>query len=99
MPLIRLRYQKEFPRLVERMKDRHIRYNETLDYLIREEKAGRVFVICPEKPVEIGRIEKDREKLEALYQEGYHTAEKEFEKLKEFLGKPEISGEGSCSPA
>ena len=99
MPLIRLRYQKEFPRLVERMKDRHIRYNETLDYLIREEKAGRVFVICPEKPVEIGRIEKDREKLEALYQEGYHTAEKEYEKLKEFLGKPEISGEGSCSPA
>ena len=98
MPLIRLRYQKEFPKLVERMKDRHIRYNETLDYLYQEEEKGNVFIICPEKPVEIGRVEKDREKLEALYQEGYRTAEKEYEKLQEFLGSPEMSEEGNSSP-
>ena len=66
--------------------------------MIREEKEGRVFIICPEKPVEIGRIEKNREKLEALYQGGYHTAEKEYEKLKEFLGSPEISGGGEQFP-
>ena len=85
MPLIRLRYQREFPRLVEKMRDRHLYYNETLEYLWEQEKKGTVLVICPDKPVEIGRIEKDKEKLEKLYQEGYHTAEQQYEQLREFL--------------
>ena len=86
MPLIRLRYQREFPRLVERLQDRHVRYNQTLDYLYQEEKKGNVMIICPSQPVEIGRIEKDREKLEQLYEKGYQEAQKQYDKLKEFLG-------------
>lgn len=86
MPLIRLRYQREFPKLVERLQDRHVRYNQTLDYLYQEEKKGNVMIICPSQPVEIGRIEKDREKLEQLYEKGYQEAQKQYDKLKEFLG-------------
>lgn len=68
------------------MKNRHIRYNETLEYLYQQEKKGKVFIICPEEPVEIGRIEKDKEKLKELYQQGYDTAGKRYEELKGFLG-------------
>lgn len=85
MPAAKLRYGKEFPKLVERMQDRHLRYNETLEYLYEEEKRGKVLIIAPEKPVELGRIEKDKEKLEQLYKEGYDTAEREYVRIKEFL--------------
>lgn len=85
MPLLRLRYQKEFPKLVEKMQKRHLYYNKTLEYLYEEERKGKVLIISPEKPVEIGRIEKDKEKLEKLYQEGYHAAERQYGQLQKFL--------------
>ena len=89
MPAARPRYGREFPKLVEAMQNRHLQYNETLDYLYEEEKKGNVLIICPDKPVEIGRIEKNREKLEQLYEEGYKTAEKQYSQLKQFLGLEE----------
>lgn len=85
MAAARLRYEREFPKLVARMKGRHLDYNRTLDYLYEEEKKGTVFLLCPEEPVEIGRLEKDREKLEKLYQAGYDTAEKQYKALRLFL--------------
>ncbi|HIX30055.1 MAG TPA: patatin family protein [Candidatus Blautia stercoravium] len=85
MPAAYLRYRREFPKLVARMKNRHLDYNAALDYLYEEEKKGNVFIICPEKPVEIGRIEKNREKLEHLYEEGYTTAEKTGSALLDFM--------------
>ena len=53
--------------------------------MYREEKEGRVFLIQPPRPVEIGRIEKDGEKLEALYRQGYETAAQRAEALKKYL--------------
>lgn len=90
MAAARLRYQKEFPKLLEKMKNRHIEYNRTLDYLYEEEEKDSVFVICPKEPVELGRIEKDREKLEKLYQQGYDTARENYEALKQFMKNQEI---------
>lgn len=88
MGLIKLKYRK-YPGLVNAMKNRHIRYNETLDTLIRLEKEGRIFVIRPKKQVEVGRLEKDAEKMKALYDCGYKDAEECYEQLVEYLG---ISG-------
>ena len=69
LPLMKLRYpgKKAFLDAVE---NRHIHYNEVLQFLEEEEKAGRIFVIRPSEEVEVRRIEKDRDKLEALYQKG-----------------------------
>jgi len=84
MKLIRLRYhgKKAF---IQANEDRHIRYNETLDYLNKEEEAGRVFVIRPSEKVEVGRLEKNREKLTALYQRGYDDAKNSMEALISYL--------------
>jgi undecaprenyl-diphosphatase UppP len=68
--LIKLRYLK-YPKVYELMADRHIRYNECLDYIDRQEKNGQAFVIRPHKKSDVGRIEKDKDKLIALYEEGY----------------------------
>lgn len=84
--LIRMKY-RNYPKLAEVLSKRHIVYNETLDYIQQEEKAGNIFVIRPETPVTIGRVEKNREKLKLLYQRGYDTARKQGEALLEFLEK------------
>lgn len=84
--VIKLKYAR-FPKVYELISDRYKRYNETMQFLDREEKEGRVFVIIPQKANDIGRIEKDREKLEALYQLGYQDAKKLYDELTEFLQK------------
>lgn len=86
MALLRLRYAK-YPRIYALMKNRHIRYNATLDYLSRQERLGKAFVIRPSGDSGVGRIEKDREKLEALYLQGYKDGESCFGKLKAYLEK------------
>lgn len=87
MPFIRIRYRK-YPALVRQMERRYQQYNETLDYIGREEKAGRVLVIRPGKPVNIGRLEKDRNKLMVLYREGYEDAKAKHQDLIGFLSPP-----------
>ncbi|NLB19053.1 MAG: patatin family protein [Syntrophomonadaceae bacterium] len=84
MPLIRTKY-KQYPEFVEAMKTRHLRYNETLDVIRREEAKGRAFVIQPQKLPEVRRIEKDKNRLRVLYEQGYADAESCFEELIEFL--------------
>ena len=84
--LIKLRYLK-YPKVYELMADRHVRYNECLDYIDRQEKNGQAFVIRPHKKSDVGRIEKDKDKLIALYEEGYQEAENCYEDLLAYLEK------------
>jgi predicted patatin/cPLA2 family phospholipase len=46
-----------------------------MDLIERLEDEGKITVIRPTNPVEVGRMEKDTAKLRALYQEGYDIAE------------------------
>lgn len=82
--LVSLLYKK-YPKLVERMKNRHTDYNETIDYLEKEEKLGKVYVIAPKEEVVIGRLEKDRAKLEELYQQGYDTVKQQLAEIRQFI--------------
>lgn len=85
-PLMKLRYpgKKAF---LEQIRTRHLRYNETLDYIRELEEAGKVFVIRPESEVEVGRTEKNREKLTELYKRGLEDGKKSLEKMKEYLSE------------
>ena len=82
--LLKVRYRK-YPKIVEVMKKRHIVYNETMAYLQRLQESGKAFVIQPKKPNDVGRLEKDPDKLRALYQEGYDDAAACYEDLVRFL--------------
>ena len=74
MPLVNLEYGR-FPNFVRAMGNRHVRYNNTLRYIEAQEAAGRVFVIRPPEALGIGRMEKDPDELERVYQIGRRTAE------------------------
>lgn len=82
--LIKLRYRK-YPEVYKLMKNRHIVYNETLDFIEEQVKSGNTFLIQPKKKSDVGRIEKDKVKLQALYEEGYQEASECYETLLEFL--------------
>ena len=84
MAAFRLRYKK-YPNLIKQMEYRHVRYNKTLEFIEKGRKMGKIFVIQPKKPIEIGRVEKDKEKLRELYEEGYESARDSYEGLMEFL--------------
>ena len=62
-------------------------YNEIQEELEALEAAGKVFIIRPEEPVAVGRLEKDVEKLRALYRCGRSVAEKRLDALRAYLGK------------
>lgn len=82
--LIRLRYAR-YPKVYELMKNRHIEYNKTLDYLQEQVNNKTAFLIRPQVKSDVGRIEKDKKKLKALYEEGYEEARRCHRGLMEFL--------------
>ena len=55
---------------------RNIIYNRTMDLIDNLEEEGKILVLRPEKPLEVDRMEKNIDKLNALYAEGYALAEK-----------------------
>ncbi len=66
----------EYPRLRVALSHRVEVYNRQLEMVERMEQWGDVIVIRPQKPMEVGRVCRDPEKLERLYQEGYQEGEK-----------------------
>lgn len=84
VPLIRMKY-KNYPHLCEAMEKRHIMYNRELKYVEQQEKAGKLFVIRPEKSLDISRVEKNPRELQRVYNIGRKTGEKYLKEIQEFL--------------
>lgn len=66
---------RNYPRLRVVLSHRIETYNEQLQMVEDMEKSGDIVVIRPQRPLEVGRIEKDVYKLERLYEEGFHVGE------------------------
>jgi len=67
--LIKL-YGRKHLVVAEKLRERHALYNRSVELLKQWEDAGRAFVIRPSWSIEIGRLEKDPEKLQAVYDLG-----------------------------
>ena len=61
---------RRYPAMIRALDTRHRIYNDTLDFLAVLECGGTAAVIAPATPPQVRRIERDRDKLLALYQEG-----------------------------
>ena len=74
-------FYRKFPNVKNAIRQRNAMYNRQMELVETMERDGRVEVIRPMRPVEVGRIERDTNKLLALYEEGYNLAAQiEFEK-------------------
>ena len=65
----------EYPRLRVALSHRVEEYNKQLELIERMEDWGEVICIRPERPMEVDRLCRDVEKLEALYEEGFMMGE------------------------
>lgn len=78
--LAKLVYRK-YPKFVQTLLTRHTNYNKAVEEIVEMEKKGEIFVIRPEKSLDIGRLEADPEKIQRVYDTGRADAEKYFDSL------------------
>jgi len=71
-------FYKEYPAMQEAIRNRNKMYNEQISMIEAMEERGELIVIRPQKPIEVDRMERDTNKLLALYEEGYEEARKVF---------------------
>ncbi|HDR1419654.1 TPA: patatin-like phospholipase family protein [Pasteurella multocida] len=78
-------FYRAYPHLVEKLKTRYQNYNDTVEEIIRLNNNKDIFVIRPSHHLPISRIEKDVEKVQAMYDLGITDAKREMVALKAFL--------------
>ena len=66
---------KCYPRLRVALSHRIEVYNRQLQLIEDLERDGRIVCIRPQRPMEVHRIEKDTQRLERLYEEGFRLGE------------------------
>ena len=76
---------RKYPNMLRAVRERHLMYNEQRAHVFAQEKAGKAFVICPDKPLEVGRMEHDPEQLQKAYDTGRQTALRQRGALKRFM--------------
>ncbi len=77
------RYRK-YPNFQKALERKTALYNEAVSEVEKQEKQGNVLVIRPLEPLKIGRLEKNPDRLEALYQHGYQCAKKKIQQILSF---------------
>lgn len=76
---------KDYPEFVKRAAMRHVYYNKTLDKLEELEKQGEVLILRPSKKLKISRIERNKKRIQAMYDLGVKDAKDKLEEIREFL--------------
>ncbi len=84
MKLNKIKYKK-YPKLVEAMGNRHFKYNDTLSLINELEEEGKVIVIRPKESLNIANLEKNKERIKAIYEMGYKDGLEYVDKVKEFI--------------
>ena len=84
--LYKLVYRK-YPNLVERLINMGKDYEVVLKKIKDLETENKIFVIRPPKVLKIGRLEKNEDKIQNVYDIGLNTGKKEIDNLLKYLNK------------
>ncbi len=76
---------RKWPKFVQKLLTRHSAYNAALDELQQWRSEGKAFVFRPSQEIKIGRVEKDPEKLQAVYDLGRKDAQAQLAQLQDYL--------------
>lgn len=85
LPLIKLKHRR-YPGLYKAMSERHLKYNETLDYITELEKLNEILVIRPPQSLNIPNLCQDPAQLKRVYDMGVETGKAYLDQVKQFLG-------------
>ncbi len=78
---------RKYPKFVKTCLNRYKVYNDELDYVTEQEKAGRVLVVRPSRLIKISKMEQNLNIVQEMYELGRSDALKLLDKIKEFIGK------------
>ena len=76
---------KDYPKLLNTMKNRYKNYNDTLDAIEKLEKDKKIFVIRPDKNININIVKKDKKLLVDAYNLGVKNTNEVLNDLKDYL--------------
>ena len=76
----RMKYMN-YPKFIELLDKQNKLFNESYDELDQLEKEGKIIVIRPSYKTDVDRLEKNIEKLQKLYQDGYNEGLKALNKF------------------
>ena len=76
---------RKYPKFKKTLLNRHLMYNNTVKRILELEKKGEIFVIRPQNPLNIGRLEKDPNILQAIYDIGFNDALKALYDMKKWI--------------
>lgn len=79
-------YRNQYPKLTETMLTRASRYNESLKGLDQYVNEGRIITIQPTTSKGFSRLEKDKNKILSMYNDGYNQCYELLDTIKEFYG-------------
>lgn len=79
------RKYRRYPAFCRALHEMPRRHNHMYEELEQWEREGRVFLLCPEKPVQVSRLERDAARLEELYQQGRAVAMKRLDDMMHYL--------------
>ncbi len=86
MPLMRL-WLRRHPRIIRALEQRHIMYNDQLEYVRQEEKKSNTLVLRPEVTLTIGHLSHNPDDMQATYEHGRKVATKHLEEIKAFFSE------------
>ena len=81
---IDVRYRR-YPKFCATMRSRNQNYNAARGELFQLEREGKVLLLAPKNTQGFSRVERDVEKIRALWQEGYDQAKERMEEIRAFL--------------
>lgn len=76
---------KNYPKVTQSLSLRHHVYTQTQHQLKLLEQEGKVIIIRPQDPLEVSRTEKNYKKVLKAYEAGYDQAEKNKNRIIDFL--------------
>lgn len=80
-------YYRRYPEVAKALLERHHIYNSSLKKMEEMEAAGEVFILRPTSTLEVDRLERDIQKIEALYDLGYRDAKNKHLEITSWLKK------------
>lgn len=84
--IFKLRYGKH-KKLAKLLMNRNENYNKQVDRVNELEKNKDIYVIRPPKPLNISRLEKDKNKVQEIYDIGYKEANNKLKELEKYIKK------------
>lgn len=80
-------YYRQHPEVASKLASRHIAYQKSQQLVHQLEKKRKALVFQPKQPLKVGRTEKNFNKIQHAFNQGYQLAKKRQQEIHDFIYK------------